>query len=424
MEKGRTRLFAIGAYQDSMGMGRVMRHLAAGLGERYELHFLALGCPEQQIFEKDGIRYYPVRIPSLRCAHHAATIMLQLKPTITLLSIEPIWLPNYINALNRFRDLTCIVGYLPLEGRFKEEKMASWFRYLDCAVVFTQYSESEIHRVTTLENGVQTVHTAVMPHGVDRHHFFPIAGGFFENQTMEARRQAKQRAFPHRPDLHDSFIVLNANLPYERKRLDLTVQGFALFARDKPANVRLCLHHSIRNEKERAELKALAEREGVAERLVFSPDESNPDGPLSIEQLNYLYNACEVGLNTAMGEGWGLVSFEHAATGAAQVVPGHTTFVENWKDAAEMSTVVDNFQTLYPPFEMDVVSPASVALCLERLYTSDTYRLDLAHKAYSRIQQPQFDWTYITGRWDDLFNELLDRRRQRNAECRKYDEQA
>ena len=30
------------------------------------------------------------------------------------------------------------------------------------------------------------------------------------------------------------------------------------------------------------------------------------------EQLNLIYNAVDVGINTANGEGWGLVPFEHA----------------------------------------------------------------------------------------------------------------
>jgi len=42
---------------------------------------------------------------------------------------------------------------------------------------------------------------------------------------------------------------------------------------------------------------------------------------LDDRELNLLYNACDVGLNTASSEGWGMVSFEHAATGAAQIVP-------------------------------------------------------------------------------------------------------
>ena len=51
-----------------------------------------------------------------------------------------------------------------------------------------------------------------------------------------SRTDARRRLWPDEPDWHDAFIVLNANRPMPRKRIDLTIQGFAQFARDKPAS--------------------------------------------------------------------------------------------------------------------------------------------------------------------------------------------
>jgi len=39
-------------------------------------------------------------------------------------------------------------------------------------------------------------------------------------------------------------------------------------------------------------------------------------------------HACDVGVNTCKGEGFGLVNFEHAACRVAQVVPNHTSCKE------------------------------------------------------------------------------------------------
>ena len=47
------------------------------------------------------------------------------------------------------------------------------------------------------------------------------------------------------PDPENAFIVLNASRFDQRKRIDLTVEGFARFAAGKPANVRPRLHHAI-----------------------------------------------------------------------------------------------------------------------------------------------------------------------------------
>ena len=66
---------------------------------------------------------------------------------------------------------------------------------------------------------------------------------------------------------------------------------------------------------------------GIADRLLVSTTAA--DHPtLDDEHLNLVYNACDVGLNTSTGEGFGLVALEHGATGAAQVLPDHSACAE------------------------------------------------------------------------------------------------
>ena len=122
-------------------------------------------------------------------------------------------------------------------------------------------------------------------------------------------------------------MVLNASRPDRRKRVDLTVKGFAQFAADKPANVRLCLHHAIMDEASERELRSVIQQCGIAERVSLNP---LGNGVAADDDLNLLYNACDVGINTSMGEGWGLVTIEHGAAGAPQIVPDHTACAELW----------------------------------------------------------------------------------------------
>ena len=75
----------------------------------------------------------------------------------------------------------------------------------------------------------------------------------------------------------------------------------------------------------------LAKRHGIEDRLILTAH--MPFLPVvSNRVLNCIYNACDVGINTSIGEGWGLVSFEHAATGAGQIVPRHSACEELWRD--------------------------------------------------------------------------------------------
>ena len=85
------------------------------------------------------------------------------------------------------------------------------------------------------------------------------------------------------------------------------------------------------------------------------------DGDLSDADLNRLYNACDVGINTSMGEGWGLVSCEHGAAGAAQIVPDHTGCAELWRGRGELIPPARSYVPEFSPLEMGEVSPEGVA---------------------------------------------------------------
>ena len=85
--------------------------------------------------------------------------------------------------------------------------------------------------------------------------------------------------------------------------------------------------------------------------------------------LNRIYNACEVGLNTSAGEGWGLVAFEHGATRAAQVVPRHSACEELWEGAASLLPTTPLESSAEQCYTGSVTSAESVAEALERRYT-------------------------------------------------------
>jgi len=207
-------------------------------------------------------------------------------------------------------------------------------------------------------------------------------------------------------DLGGSFIVLNASRPNKRKRIDLTIEGFAQFAADKPANVRLCLHHALMIEHEKQQVHALIERFKLQERVHL-----NPLGERVVDdaELNLLYNACDVGMTTSMGEGWGLVSFEHGAAGAAQIVPDHSACAELWSGRAEMIPPARRYIPEFSTLEMAEVSAEGTAQALDKLYADPQRRQQLAQAAFEAAQNPDYSWDAIAARFDDLFAELAPR---------------
>ena len=204
-------------------------------------------------------------------------------------------------------------------------------------------------------------------------------------------------------DLVDSFIVLNASRFDKRKRIDVTIGGFARFAAGKPANVRLCLHHAILGEAEKNQIGSLIGRFEIEDRVHLNP---LAGGVVDDAKLNLLYNACDVGITTSMGEGWGLVSFEHGAAGAAQIVPDHSACAEIWSGRAEMIPPARRYIPEFSTLEMGEVSVEGTAQALNNLYYDPQRRQQLAQAAFEAAQNPDYSWEAIAERFDRLFGEL------------------
>ena len=107
-----------------------------------------------------------------------------------------------------------------------------------------------------------------------------------------------------------------------------------------------------------------------------------------------------------MGEGWGLVSFEHGAAGAAQIVPDHSACAEIWRGRAEMIAPARRYTPEFSVLEMGEVSVEGVAQALDNLYHDPRRCRQLARAAYDAAQSPEYGWDAIADRFDALFAEM------------------
>lgn len=271
----------------------------------------------------------------------------------------------------------------------------------DCCVFFSEFAREQAARC------IPRPKLRVIPHGVDTNTFRSQGGPRDRASEGDQRRTARRALFPERPELLDAFIILNANRPWLRKRIDLTVEGFAMFSQGKPAGVKLYLHHTLASARERNWIQELLELFRVEDRVILGGT-AYDEPPLSLEQLNLLYNACDVGLNTAMGEGWGLVSFEHAATRAAQIVPGYGTCADVWQGAAvTLESEGEGVFLFAGHYSMNTVSAEQVAAKLELLYVDDEHRRRIAAAGYRNATRPEYRWSNIAEQWDGLFQTVL-----------------
>jgi glycosyltransferase involved in cell wall biosynthesis len=322
-----------------------------------DVHLLGIGY-QRPVRDFGGATLHPTNLRGgdVFGAFAAAELVDELDARIVLLFHDFWMLHPHARTLAGSR--ATVVAYVAVDGRIVDERFLEPLGSVDHFVAYTEFGRRELERFVD-------VPVAVIPHGVDTDVFRPADS---------------------RPD---GFVVLNANRPHERKRIDLTIEGFEMFARDKPPDVRLRLHHAI----DAAEYD-LTDRVEVTSSCLSDAD------------LNRLYNECHVGVNTAMGEGWGLISFEHAATGAAQVVPDSSACSELWAGAAEIVPAEDTGVPAFSPLAMRTVSAEGVAAAFERLYADAGHLRAMSDAAWRNATQPRYSWDVIGEQWLELLDEV------------------
>jgi glycosyltransferase involved in cell wall biosynthesis len=209
-------------------------------------------------------------------------------------------------------------------------------RYFDSIIAFTPYWEGIARKLGIREN----MPMYYFPHGFDYKLYYPIPMNI-------------ARVYFKYPD--DAFMVLNLNRNQPRKRWDTTIIAWAEFVeRHYNVNVSKKIKKSdeIKINKHTArpiKLVVGTMMDGYWNLMdVFENEIKFRDVPwdyaketiiavpapqqLSDRDINILHNACNVGLNSADGEGFGLCGFESMGLGKPQVsanVGGIKEFMDN-----------------------------------------------------------------------------------------------
>jgi D-inositol-3-phosphate glycosyltransferase len=405
----RIPLLVVGDAVAATGFARVLHSVLDRIKHRYEIHHLGInftGDPH----DTDWKVYVARAGGDVYGINRLQSLIETSKPRLVFF-INDVWiLIRYMATLKKYKDRLKTVMYFPVDGGPLDPDIIKQLGDVDQLVAYNEFGkrvmEEAVDAVRREVPEFKAPGIAVIPHGIDTKVFYPYTDETTGQSPVSGRLRARKKLLPNKEDFLDSFIVLNANRNQPRKRIDITMQGFALFAADKPENVKLYLH--MGTEDVGWNLISLAKRYEIEGRLILS--NMNKDVPAdSTERLNLIYNACDVGINTSIGEGWGLVSFEHAATGAAQIVPRHSACEELWQGAAEFVEPVFTLTIERVLTEGKFVSPEGVAEALERLYRNPDHLRAMSRAAYRNAKQAKYNWDRIAKRWDRLFQEVLNR---------------
>ena len=318
--------------------------------------------------------------------------IVQIEKPDLVFTINDMWIINeqykQIKDLHKEKKFK-FVGYSPMDSYGWTGCLSDTANEWDAIVSYTQFGAYEF-----IQGGI-TKPIAVIPHGV-------TPGQFYPKDKKECRKELGIK--------EDIFIVFNGNRNQFRKRIDITIAAFAKFAKDKP-DTQLYLHMGKKDQG--WDIMNLFDREmkrnklDPNNRIILTADVEGPPS-VDVEMLNTIYNAADVGVNTCKGEGWGLVSFEHAACNVAQVVPGHTSCKEIFEGYGQLIRC-DHIDT-DTNFGREMPCPSTDHLVeiLNELYKDKKKLEATAELCYTRALDEQFSWTTIAMQFSGLFQDTLD----------------
>lgn len=269
------------------------------------------------------------------------------------------------------------IAYFPTDSEWYPLPMLRFIEDWDFAITFTPEQAQRL-----MAHGIKPKKLGIMPHGLDQ-------GKFYAIDRDEAR---KRLGLPL-----DKFIVFNGNRNQPRKLIDQTIKAFAEFAKDKDDTI-LYLNMGEKDlgwaVQELFETEMRRRGADPAAKLAITPNMNYMTAPPD-EQLNLIYNAVDVGINTANGEGWGLVPFEHALCKKPQIVPAHTSCQDIWKGKGLLINVAAWISDKDLGVERGIVNYKHAAELIQLLYEDETYRKKVGEDCFEVTQNPAYRWDKI-----------------------------
>ena len=158
------------------------------------------------------------------------------------------WLEPLLLVLQPYRSKLQIVNYMPIEGDLTDLEAARTVGLVDHCILYTEFARN--NRAPCAKGLSSRIFSFVpqsftyCPMELIQRRFGHYSGASVARQGNCSRLGVREKLFPGLPLVHTGFLVLNANRPSHRKRLDITLKGFAQFAEGKPENVFIYLHQT------------------------------------------------------------------------------------------------------------------------------------------------------------------------------------
>jgi D-inositol-3-phosphate glycosyltransferase len=217
----------------------------------------------------------------------------------------------------------------------------------------------------------------------------------------QSRRALRLQRFPGLASRAEHTWVLNANRNDNRKAPELTLFAFASVVAKAPPTT-LLMHCAPK--RRGVDLRRLRDHLSLRNHVVFTHEILQPPWPE--DDLTALYECCEIGVNSALAEGFGLIAFEHALCGGAQIMAAHHGLRELWDTAPAWVPLLER-RCIDDVFVGEVPDSELFASELLRLLQRPCLVQANAAGCAARARETRFSWATVGGQWRDLASRLM-----------------
>jgi glycosyltransferase involved in cell wall biosynthesis len=241
-------------------------------------------------------------------------VITSIKPDVFFIYNDLIVVSRLFNTLipykQKFEGMTKFIVYIDLVYPFERvEYLQHLNNHTDLIFVFSKYWKDNL-----IDCGFVPEKIKIMNHGINK-------GMLSLKNVSECRKELGIQ--------ENDFVILNTNRNCYRKANDLTISSFIRFLKSEGMrpDIKLFLNCYL-NTGNGYDILSIIRTECVRHKVDYNIVSSNhiiipasKVGYVSDEIINSIYNACDVGINTCIGEGFGMCNFEHAYLGHPQIIP-------------------------------------------------------------------------------------------------------
>jgi glycosyltransferase involved in cell wall biosynthesis len=308
----------------------------------------------------------------------------EIQPDIVFLYNDILVIARIINEIKTLPKTFQIYTYIDLVYEFERSEIIKYIDiFTDKFFVFSECWKENLSRLQINQSKIFVLH-----HGIDY------------SRIYKTNQEQSRKMFNFLPE---DFIILNLNRNTHRKAIDITIRAFLIFLQKHQSDPRIKLFlNGIMENSSYPNLEIIkieCNRLGLDFNNISTHHIMINQNIISDFELNHLYNATDLGINTCFGEGFGLCNLEHASVGKAQIASKvgalKDIFVEGHAKLIEPVT------RIYSPIAleltggyMEICRAEDFAEALDYYYLHPQDRLDDG-KFYEQKIPDVYDWNHI-----------------------------